>query len=725
MSTIADAIGPAPGQRQGQGQPPDPASMPLRRLREDLDLYPGPRTAEGAATWTLHDPVRDKYFRFGWLEFELLRRWGAGSRGELVERVNRETPLHATLANVAALDMFLDQNQLLLRGDPQGVKRLLSLREGMKNAKSRMRLQRFMFFRFPLFKPDRFLSRTLPYVRFVFTRGFAMTVVALGVIGLALASRQWESFSNSFAYLLTVSGMVTFGIAVFFTKAIHELGHAYTAKNLGLRVPTLGIALLVFFPVFYTDTTHSWRLRTHRQRLTIGIAGVTAELALAAIATFAWNFIPDGALRSVVFFIAAVSWVLTLLVNLNPFLRWDGYYVLSDLWGIENLQQRAFNLGKWRLREWLWGFGDPPPEYFPERRERMLIVYAYATWGYRLLLFTSIAVVAYHFFFKAVGLVLLFLVLQAFILNPIAKEVTLWWRRRREVPLRRALINSLIPVSLIALLFIPWSSTIDAAALLKPYKYSRLYVPSPAQVKQVDVKNGQQVKMGQPIVVLDSPALVYQLQQNRLQVDKLQSQLSRQGAHNAYLERRHVFEQQLAEAMATLAGTQAELEKLVLRAPYDGTVVDVAEHLTPGRWLPANKLLAVVLDDSRTEVLGYVAESDLRRIGIGTAGRFYADEPEYGSIDLQVVEIDRANLKVLDEPYNAAVFGGSIAVQQSGQELVPLDAIYRVRLQAADEQPIQLPRVMRGEVRLEAESVSAIERLWNAVSAVAIRESGF
>ena len=241
----------------------------------------------------------------------------------------------------------------------------------------------------------------------------------------------------------------------------------------------------------------------------------------------------------------------------------------------------------------------------------------------------------------------------------------------------------------------------------------------------MNINNGQQVNKGQPLIELDSPSLVYQLQQNQLQVEKLQSQLARQGAHNVYLERRHVFEQQLAEALATLSGTQAELEKLVLRAPYDGTVVDVAEHLSAGRWLPANQLLAVVLDDSRSEVTGYVAESDLRRIDIGTAGRFYADEPEFESIDLQVVEIDRANMKVLDEPYNAAVFGGSIAVQQSGQELVPLDAIYRVRLQVAGVQRAELPRVMRGEVRLEAESVSAIERLWNAVSAVVIRESGF
>jgi len=708
------------------GQAPDLRQYNLRSLREDLHVQPGPRTADGAATWTILDPVRDRYFRIGWLEYEFLRRWRRRRVGDVVDEVNDETPLHATPENVMALEAFLDQNQLLRRVDERGVQRLVALRDGMRKAKKRMALQRLMFFRFPLVKPDRFLSRTLPYIRFIFTRTFAMLLVGLALAGLILASRQWDAFRNSFLYIFTWEGMALFGVAVFLTKCVHELGHAYTAKYLGLRVPTIGFALLVMWPVLYTDTSHSWRLRSHRQRLAIGIAGVTAELGLAAIATFVWNFIPDGALRNVVFFIAAVSWILTLTVNLNPFMRWDGYYVLSDLLGVENLQQRAFNLGKWRLREWLWGFGDPPPERFPARRQRVLIMYSYATWGYRLLLFSGIALVAYHFFFKVIGLVMLLVVFQSFVLTPVIKETYLWWRRRSEVPLRRALVNSLIPISLILLLFVPWSTSFTAPALMKPRTYTRLYTPVAAQIRKVEVRNGQSVRNGDILFTLESPSLEYELRQNELRVATLQIQMARLGTADAYLERWHVLEQQLAEALAAYDGTRKELQRLVVRAPFDGVVVDVADNLTPGRWMRADAKLSGIIEPGKNEVIAYVDEANLGRIRVGGRGVFYPGEPELARVDLAIEEFDRTNMKVLDEPYNASVFGGSIPVQKSSRgELVPQESVYRLRLKPVDAGAISLPRIMRGEVRLQAESVSLIKRIWHAISAVIIRESGF
>lgn len=151
-------------------------------------------------------------------------------------------------------------------------------------------------------------------------------------------------------------------------------------------------------PVLYTDTTDSWRLTVRTQRAAIAAAGTVVELSVAMLATFFWNFSPDGIVKSMLFVLATTSWVTGLLINLNPLLRFDGYYVLSDWLGVPNLQSRAFAVGRWKLREWLFAWGDGPPEHMPPHRQSVLISYAWAVGFYRAIVFLGIAILVYYFF---------------------------------------------------------------------------------------------------------------------------------------------------------------------------------------------------------------------------------------------------------------------------------------------------------------------------------------
>jgi putative peptide zinc metalloprotease protein len=707
------------------GRGAQPRSRPVLPMREDLHLYPGPRTQEGAQTWTLHDRARNRYFKMGWLEFEILRRWKRGNVEAIAAGVTAETALECRPADVLALQAFLDQNQLVRRVGMSQVERLVQLRERMRSMRRRVRTQRLLFLRFPLFKPDRFLTATLPYVRFVYTQSFILFVALVAVTGLVLAGRQWESFVHTFQYAFTLEGMLLFGVAIFVTKAIHELGHAYTAKYLGLRVPTIGIALLILWPVFYTDTTDSWRLRSHRQRLLIGVAGVAAELMLAAFATLIWSFLPDGPLRSVMFFIAAVSWVLTLIVNLNPFLRWDGYYVLSDLLGVENLQPRSFALAKWWLRGRLWGLDDDPPEQFPARRRKTLILYAVATWLYRLLLFATISVLVYEFLFKILGLLMLVVVMNAFILRPVFQEVSQWWKRRADIRLgRRILVLGTFFGLMGLLLFYPWRTTLDAPAVWRPAEFARVYAPAASRIADIRVENGDQVEPGQLLFRLELPTLEHEQQLTEADIEMLRAQIARRGASEAYLERSQVLEQQLAEALARYRGNQRELARLEVYSPMAGQVTDIPETVRSGRWIPASFLFGAVIGGSGAEVVAYVSESDLSRLTRDAAGRFYADDPEAAPFPVRVREIDRANVAVLEEPYSASVYGGGIAVAiNENDQLAVHESLYRVRL--APEDGTLPPRVTRGSVRLSVASENLVSRVWRLVSAVFIRESGF
>ena len=191
--------------------------------------------------------------------------------------------------------------------------------------------------------------------------GGGLAFGTIGVVGLFLVGRQWDAFVSTFLHFFNWRGAVMYGAVLCLVKVVHELGHAYTATRFGCRVPTIGVAFMVMVPVLYSDVSDSYRLSSKRKRVAIAAAGVVAELGLAAVATVLWAFLPDGPLRSMAFVVATSSWIMSLTVNLNPLMRFDGYYLLADGLGLPNLQDRACAFGQWKLRQLLFGAGSPQP----------------------------------------------------------------------------------------------------------------------------------------------------------------------------------------------------------------------------------------------------------------------------------------------------------------------------------------------------------------------------
>ena len=275
-----------------------PGVSALLPLREEIAIFRGPVALDGSPTWTLHDPVRNRFYRLGWTEFEILSRWDAGGSEAVAQQVNAETTLHIEPAEVDELARFVAGCDLLRAATPQATAAMVAKAARLRQSVGQWLLHNYLFVRIPLVRPDRFLTATYPYVRWVYSRGFFATVFALGLVGLYLIARQWDAFLATFVDLFTVEGIVYFAVTLAALKVVHELGHAYTAKRFGCNVPTMGLALLVLVPVLYSDVNDSWKLTARRQRLAIGIAGVVAELCCAAIAACVWGFLPPGAARS-------------------------------------------------------------------------------------------------------------------------------------------------------------------------------------------------------------------------------------------------------------------------------------------------------------------------------------------------------------------------------------------------------------------------------------------
>ena len=703
-----------------------PQAAAVLPLRQEIGLFPGPVALDGSPSWTLHDPSCNRFYRLGWPEFEILSRWDGGTIERIAERIRNETTLWIERDEVEQFGRFLMAYDLLRTSGPQATASLIDKAERRRESWGRWFLHNYLFMRIPLVRPDRLLTAAYPYVTWMYSRSFALVVALLGLLGVYLVNRQWDTFLATFVDLMTLQGAVWFAVTLACLKVVHEFGHAFTAKRYGCRIPSMGVVLLVLVPVLYTDVNEAWKLDARRPRLAIALAGVTAELACAAIALCAWGFLPDGTARSVAFLVATSTWLATVLLNLSPFMRFDGYYVLSDWLETPNLHGRSFALAQWWMREKLFGFGDAPPEDLPARRRRFLVAFGFATWIYRFVLFIGIAVVIYHFAFKLAGIVMMVLEVGYFIVRPIALEAKAWWTRRGDLRFNRRTLTSLtVFAALLALLFFPWRSAVDAPALLKSTQHVDVFVPEfGARVAGVGARTGDTVAKGARLVQLTSPDLDYKLGRTRTELDLLEWQMSARGVDAALLARSQVTEQEYQAALAEFRALGDQKRRLDVVAPIDGVVVHVTDGLKPGTWMPAKAPLMSIVEPSGTIVDAYVDEADLERIVVGDNATFIAEADSRIDIPLRVTAVARASTRMLTEPYLASVNGGPITVRTPKQnELVPDRTIYQVKLTPRSPQG-RPERVLRGHVMLRGEAVSLAVRAWRAVLAVLIREAG-
>ena len=702
---------------------PQRGPIPLPALREDLRLENAAANRDGSPSWMIHDPARNRFFRIGWLEFELLARWDAGNADALIARVRAETPLEPDVEDVSALIRFLEHHQLLRARSARDTARLTEQRRQLRPSMWRHVLHNYLFFRIPLVRPQGFLDTTLPYVSFLLRPATLWLIALASLLGLILAARQWDAFTQTFGASLTLGGLFGYLGALAVAKSIHELAHAYVATRYGVRVAHMGIAFMVLWPMLYTDTGESWKLSNPRQRLAIAGAGIGAEFALAGLATLGWSIVAEGGLRDALFFLATTSWVISVGINASPFMRFDGYFLLSDLLDLQNLHERSSALARAFLRRRLLGWKEPDPEYFPRRLQAFLICFALVTWVVRLFIFLAIALAVYHFFFKLAGIILLAVELGWFVARPVLAELQVWHRRRGETTRRAKFGWSLLAMLFLVFLIVPWRDRIDGPAWARAASQHVLYAPLPGRLAAAPPAEGK-VAAGATLFLVDSPDLRSKEGRARIAAETLAGLLSRLPGLPDEQERRVVIAEQLARELAEATAQAAERARLTVRAPIAGVLLDVDPEITRGTWVRPTQPLGVVVDPAAWTAEVFVEERDLDRIRIGNRGRFFPRGDELEPVAGTVEEIDAARVVSLPTPALAAVHGGPIATAAAETErLTPNAALYRVQLKL--DRPPPRASATLGTAVIEGEARSL---LWDALrytAAVLIRESGF
>lgn len=698
--------------------------MSLPSLRADLQLTPASPALDGSPRWTLADPVRGRYFKLSVAAMRLLRHWSLGDPEQVLHAANREPGLPLGGSDLEQLLGFLRSHDLISALDPQQRDSYSLKAAAQRQSLWQVLLHQYLFFRIPLWRPDAFLNRTWPWLARFGPRVLRFGLPATLGLGVFLVARDWQRFIATFPHLFSLGGALAFGVALFFAKLCHEFGHAFMAKRAGCRVQSMGVAFMVMLPMFYTDVSDAWRVNDRRARLLIGAGGVLAELLLASIALLAWSLLPDGPARTAAFMLASATWMTTLVINLNPFMRFDGYFLLSDFWEVDNLQGRAFALCRWHLRETLFGYGEPAPEPLSPKMQRRLLVWGYGSWLWRAVLFFGIALAVYHLFFKLLGIFLMLVELVWFIFLPIVREWREWWSRRDQAHAPRVLLSAAGLVAFVLFLALPWRSAVELPSMLEAGRVSALHAPVAARVKVVNVHDGQKVAQGDVLIELESPDLDSRQAIVRREIQIQQLQMRRQASRSETAADAGIVEQRLAEAVAEYRGLAAQRERLLLRAPHAGSVRDLLPQLAVGRWLATKEPLARVVEDG-VRLRGYLAEAELWRVAPGARGRFIADDPMHPAIAVQLTEVDTNGAAYVDQEALTSDHHGPIAVRRDPQQRAePVQGQYGARLQALEDAPTPV-QPLRGVVVLQGRGESVLGVAWRRMAALGVRESGF
>ena len=699
-------------------------SAVLPRLRQELSLIPAPHADDGSPRWFLFDPVRNAFHSLTRRAVDILANWSSEPVADALARLKKT---HADIEEeeLQEITEFLFEQKLTEvppAGDPESLARQEA---AARRPFHEQLIHKYLFFRIPLFQPHKFLSATAPLVSFMFKKTTWVAVFIIGLIGVFFTARQWEQFTATFMHFFTLEGFIFYAITLIIIKALHELGHAYVARHFGVRVPIIGVAFLVMFPVLYTDTTDAWRLTDKRKRLLIDSGGIVVELTIAAIAIFLWSFLPDGPARSAAFFAATTSWILSLMVNLNPCMRFDGYYLLGDLFSIQNMQARGFELGRWKMRETLFSLGLPKPVALPPKKSFGLLTYAYSTWIYRFFLFIGIALLVHHLFPKAIGIVLFIIEILFFIVTPIWREIKHWWTLRMTILSKtRGRVTLIICLALLALFFVPWQSKVHAPAIIRPVLQTEIFSIVPARIETIHVKIDQTVTSGQPLIDLSSESLAFKRKLSEQRIAMLTAQLNRQASNLDERRLSAILDDDLKTEKLTLQSIDKEIAQLTILAPHDGLINALPQGLHEGRYVTHTDQLMQIVDSREFEVLALAPEGSSMRLSKGAEFIFINDDVQAPKITGHLSHLAPTTEAFIMEPILTSVTGGPLAVYEDDNgHLVPNSPVFKVRGTPLEN---TIPRrTQRGIVKIKAEAQSPATALWRSIIRVLIRETDF
>ena len=494
-------------------------------------------------------------------------------------------------------------------------------RQKMNNQrKMQQRLMNLLFPRIPIWDPDVFIKTWRPAINLLLSPLAAIVWVVVVVGAIAAIAPQWEELGQSAKNAIDPSNWVWLTISFIVIKFIHEMGHAFSCRRFGGEVHEVGIMLLVFVPTPYVDASTAWAFPNKWKRVFVGAGGMIFELFVAALCAFVWKFTygsGNSLVNQLAYNAMLIASVSTIVFNANPLLRYDGYYILSDILEIPNLQRKASEYTLGLIKRHIFRVKQQQP--LPPVNQRIeLFIYAILSSAYRI--FVSLAI-AYMLFYtlpqevKAIGLVMGATAFGTFAIFPLVKAVK-YLATDPELHRKRgrawAFSGTFAAACLVVFGVIRFPVTVRAEGVLEAAGRAPIRVETPGFVKQVLVDDGQYVEKGQLLLTLENQAEATKLKQDQieLQIAELEmrsSQVTDASKFSVDKERRD-------RLMKMLDEQQKRVDKLEIRAPISGRVVAPMIKNTQGQYLPTASDIMTITEAKNLEAFVVITQADRDRL---------------------------------------------------------------------------------------------------------------
>ncbi len=488
------------------------------RLRSTVQIYR--QFFRGKLYYVVEDPTGNQYFRLdeaGYFFVGLLDGRRTIEQAWLIanEKLGDAAPTQGEATRL--LGQMYSSN--LLGGDvPPDAAGMFERFRRRKAREVRGYLTNLLFIRIPLFDPDRILNTFVGAFGWMFSWfGFALWALLLLVGGYFVIGDVDTLFDQS-KNVLSPSNLFLLYVAMVFIKTFHEFGHGFACKRFGLQngnggeVHTMGIMLLVFMPVPYVDASSSWAFRSKWQRIVVAAAGMYIELGIAAIAAIVWANTADGtAIHAVAYNMIFIASVTTLLFNANPLLRYDGYYILSDLIEIPNLSQRSKDYIYYLVKKFAYGVRRPRDPSGMVSERPWLVFYGIASFFYRI--FISVRILLFVTDqLPQVGVPLAIVAVVTWVIVPIGK----WIKYLANSPelartRQRAALATVSFFLLIGVLFgaIPVPDRNAAQGVVEPRDVRGVFVLADGFLEHT-LRSSERVRERQPLIEAENQQLVVQ-----------------------------------------------------------------------------------------------------------------------------------------------------------------------------------------------------------------------
>ncbi len=575
MSTLADSLVSSSSRKLPIRMRPD--------LRSKRQRY------HGRVYWVVKDPVGLQYYRFEEEEYAILQMLdGESSLDDLAEQFEETFPPQTigTEELQQFLGMLHRSGLVITDAAGQGVQ-LKKRRDERKHKERVGTFTNILSVRFKGFDPERLLNFIYPFVRWFFTTTALVGCCLLALAALTLVLVQFELFQSrlpSFQSFFAAKNWLWLGITLGVTKVVHEFGHGLSCKHFGGECHEMGVLFLVLTPCLYCNVSDSWMLPNRWHRAAIGAAGMYVEIVIASICTFLWWFSEPGPLNYLCLNVMFVSSVSTLLFNANPLLRYDGYYILSDVLEIPNLRQKSSAILSRKLGKWCLGLEEPDDPFLPKRKQAFFALYTVAAAIYRWVVVLSILFFLNKVFepygLKVLGQIIALAAIYGMVLQPLFKLFKFFkvpGRLHKVERLRMAVTMGVVGVTIAGVLLIPLPSSVICSLVVQPRNAKSVYVEVEGILESIDVKPGQQVIQGQQLIQLSNLQIDMAIAELEGQRDVYEVEI--RGLQRISLKHEQASARiaQVAEELESvkqqLAQRELDRQRLQLVAPRAGTVL--------------------------------------------------------------------------------------------------------------------------------------------------------